>query len=699
MDRGRLIPPNLDDRTWQDIVDQARGLISTYAPEWTDHNPSDLGMTLIELFAWLMEGLSYRLNRTPDKNFIEFLNLIGVTRDPATPASTFLTYRSAPSTPPLLIPKRSQAATPQTETEEAIVFETDQDLTVLPINLTTALHIRKVVFFNLYQNVTTELVGSPLSGLALTIPVFQSITLTLGFDLATTDTIRLLCNFSEPVEEGQVQITWLYSQGTADPLSWPTLPAVNDETEVFQKNGVVSFIVPGDWASQNPQAWSIPADSQAEEFNQPRFWIGIRISNLLTQSLALGLTHILFNSAPATNALTITQAESLGFSNSRPFQFFELQNQPLFKRPRAKDPYDHLVLQVREPQVGGSFGPWTNWSHLDDFPAGPGSYFRLNPVSGTLNFGNYDPVTSPDGHGTIPPLDSEIQAVSYRYVAGGAEGNVPSDKINVIRTPLPGLVSVTNPGPATGGSAEEAIEETKRRGPELLRNRYRAVSVEDYEYLAQEATTDVKKVRCLPPRLFSIYDTLPPGVNVGDPWTYGGLNRSVNNANVIIIPDAPLSNSTPRPSEELLQEVSDYLEERRVLTNLLHITYPRYLPINVTVSVRIWQQALDTGLVASLAQVQTDVQNKIIAFLHPILGSSEPTGWEVGQDILISSLLDLIQPETEIGFIESLTVEAAAPLYQPTDRPFPIGVPGVWVQLLDYEMICNGIHTVTVSAI
>jgi hypothetical protein len=699
MARGRLIPPNLDDRTWQDIVDQARGLIPTYAPEWTDHNPSDLGMTLIELFAWLMESLTYRLNRVPDNNFTEFLNLIGVTRDPATPASTFLTYRSAPGTPPLLVPKGSQAATQQTETDAAIVFETDQDFTVLPINLTTALHIRKVGLTNRYQDVTAELVGSPLSGLALTIPPSQSITFTLGFDLATTDTIRLRCHFFEPVEEGQVQITWLYSRGTAAPFSWPTMSSVNDETEVFQKNGVVSFTVPGDWASQNPQAWSIPADSAAEAFNQPRFWIGIRVSNLLTQPLALGLTHILFNSAPATNALTIIQPELLGLSNGKPFQFFELQNPPLFKRPRAKDPYDHLLLQVREPQVGGSFGPWTNWNHLDDFPAGSGLYFRLNPVSGTINFGNYDPVTSADGHGSIPPLDSEIRAVSYRYVAGGSEGNVPSDKINVIRTPLAGLVSVTNPGPATGGSAEEAIEETKRRGPEVLRNCYRAVTVEDYEYLAREATTDVKKVRCLPPRLFTSYDTLPLGANVGDPWTYGSLNRSVNNANVIIIPDAPLSNPTPMPSEELLQEVSDYLEERRVLTNLLHVTFPRYLPINVTVNLRIWQQALDTALVPSLAQVETDVRGKIIKFLHPLLGGPEEKGWEVGQDIVISSLLDLIQPETEIGFVEALTVQAPAPLYQPPERPFSALLPSVWVQLADYEMICSGTHTVTVSAI
>ena len=85
--RGRIVPPNLDDRTWQDLVDEMRALIPKYAPQWTDHNPSDLGITLIELFAWLAEGVIYRLNQTPEKNYVAFLNLLGITRDPPTPAT------------------------------------------------------------------------------------------------------------------------------------------------------------------------------------------------------------------------------------------------------------------------------------------------------------------------------------------------------------------------------------------------------------------------------------------------------------------------------------------------------------------------------------------------------------------------------------------------------------------------------------
>ena len=108
--RGRIVPPDLDDRTWQDLVDQMRALIPKYAPQWTDHNPSDLGITLIELFAWLGEGIIYRLNQTPEKNYLAFLNLLGITRDPPTPARTYLTFTSGVPTP-VTVPAGTQAQT------------------------------------------------------------------------------------------------------------------------------------------------------------------------------------------------------------------------------------------------------------------------------------------------------------------------------------------------------------------------------------------------------------------------------------------------------------------------------------------------------------------------------------------------------------------------------------------------------------
>jgi Baseplate J-like protein len=68
--------PNLDDRNYTDLVEEARSLIPTYAPDWTNHNASDPGITLIELFASLSEILIYRLNRVTTGNVLSFLKLL-----------------------------------------------------------------------------------------------------------------------------------------------------------------------------------------------------------------------------------------------------------------------------------------------------------------------------------------------------------------------------------------------------------------------------------------------------------------------------------------------------------------------------------------------------------------------------------------------------------------------------------------------
>lgn len=706
MARGRIEAPNLDDRTWREIVEQTRSLIPRYAPEWTDHNPSDLGIALIELFASIVESMIYRLNRVPEKNYVEFLNLLGITRDPATPASTFLTYKLAPNSSSVVVPKGHQVSTPQTEIEEGIVFETDRELTVLPINLDTALSINQ----SQYENVTSAIVGSPLIGKQITIPENQSILLALGFDTANTERIDLLFRFAEPVKENQINITWHYSSGNNNPENWSQITPVNDGTEGLQNNGTVSLEVPDNWTAENPENWS--EIGIAEDIKQPRYWLGIHITNTTDQPLEeggerrtaqpveIGIDHILFNSVPATNALTISQPELLGVSNGEPFQFVDLQYQPLFKQPGVQDPYNHLVIEVREASDSGQLSEeWITWTKQDDFPQGAGNYYRLDPVTGTITFGNYHPTISPDGHGTIPRQGSEIRALSYRYIVGGVRGNVPPNSIQIIRMPIDNLTGVTNLGAAIDGADEESIEDTKRRAPEVLRNRYRAVTIEDYEYLAREASTEVKKVRCLAPRQFTQFDRRPEGTEIGDAWTYGGIDRSIGTVNVIIIPQAPLSNPNPRPmpSEELLREVSDYLEERRPLTTKLQLIPPRYLPINVNATIRIWRRALSDGLVESDTQVRNEILESISRFLDPMLGNVDNQGWEIGQEINISNLFEVIQPNSEIGFIESLELQAGETLYP---RPDLSGESSVRLPVADYEIVCNGSeHKITVQEI
>ena len=74
-----MIPKiNLDDRTFDDIFNDALKLIPRYCPEWTNHNTSDPGITLLELFSWMTEMTIYRLNKVPNKTYLSLLELMGL---------------------------------------------------------------------------------------------------------------------------------------------------------------------------------------------------------------------------------------------------------------------------------------------------------------------------------------------------------------------------------------------------------------------------------------------------------------------------------------------------------------------------------------------------------------------------------------------------------------------------------------------
>ena len=98
--------PPLDARTFDELVDAGRRRITSLAPDWTDLSPSDPGIVLLEVFAYLTEGLLYRLNRLPDTAYDSFLRLLGVNRQPQSAATVKLTFtRNAPADAPRAIPR------------------------------------------------------------------------------------------------------------------------------------------------------------------------------------------------------------------------------------------------------------------------------------------------------------------------------------------------------------------------------------------------------------------------------------------------------------------------------------------------------------------------------------------------------------------------------------------------------------------
>jgi predicted phage baseplate assembly protein len=665
--RGLLVPPNLDDRMWSDLVNDTVALIPQYAPQWTNQSPSDVGITLVELFAWLVEGLTYRLNQVPDKNYVAFLNMIGIERLPPTPARSFLTFAAQPSAVP--VPQGTQAQTAATETQAPIIFETDSAVTILPINMEAALLISKEVF-NKYQNVSSSFTVPPAPGQTINIAPSQAVQLCLGFDNPSTATINLMLRLFAPLTAGDATVTWTYSQAGVEPGSWTSLivTANSDGTDGLTQDGTVALNVPADWASEAPPTWTtVSPASAADTVTSAYYWVGVRIANLSgTAPLALGLSWVLFNSVSSYSALTITAPESLGNGTGLPFQVFSLANGPLFAIPNSSTPYSDLVVQVSG----------TTWTQVTDFPEGPGQYYRLDPIAAQISFGNYSTLTN-TGHGSIPQTTDTIVATTYRYVEAGATSNVGAASIVTVRTPVAGITGVSNLFAAYGGSDEQSMTDAMRRGPEQLRNRGRAVTVEDYNYLAMQASTELATVGALPPT--SIYGGT----------TYGDLQRGAGNVNVIIVPNiGPTVSAQPQPTLELVQVVTAYLDGRCDLTALLSVTGPRYVQIDVTISASPWQSALNAGLITSASDVQTYIEDRIATYLHPVVGGPNGSGWQVGANVYIADFYAAIAPPENVGFISELTIAAGSTSYGA--RPYPPAPAGAWVRLADFELVCLG---------
>jgi len=121
-----LPSPNLDDRDFNQLVEEALRVVRRRCPAWTDLSPSDPGVVLLEAFAHLTEMTIYRLNRVPEKAYIALLNLIGVQPYPPSAANVELTFslREARGTK-LEIPVGTLVSTPRTDDgSEGPVFET-----------------------------------------------------------------------------------------------------------------------------------------------------------------------------------------------------------------------------------------------------------------------------------------------------------------------------------------------------------------------------------------------------------------------------------------------------------------------------------------------------------------------------------------------------------------------------------------------
>lgn len=617
-----LETPRLDDRSFDDIVAEALARIPLYTPEWTDHNLSDPGVTMIELFAWMTDIVLYRLNRVPDKHYVKFMELIGMRLQEAEPARVKQTFwLSAPQAYPITLPNGTEVSTVRTETEEAIIFSTDGAMEIKVPKLSqvmTSFGAEDGRSFNVHNGANVQ------NGLEK-IPVFASKppanndALYLGFEEDLSNHIlgiEIEVDTAEGagIDPNHPPYVWEVMAAGTD-QAWEIVDVDYDSTLGLNIGGVIRL--------------HLPQLRRAARHDRLAYWVRCRLEYSNTESV--------YNVSPQINRLTtsswggtigatnVTRVynEVLGRSDGTPGQRFYLAHRPVIARASSED-----YLVVRDEN-----GRDDRWQEVADFSNSTANdkHYSIDSDTGEVRFGPALPQRDGSVHrfGALPPKNHMVIMTAYRF-GGGLVGNVAANTLTVLKTALPYIDRVTNREPATGGKNAEDIEHAKMRVPGYLRTLQRAVTASDFEFLAQDAAPgQVGRVHCLQ----------PPQTNPGE-------------VQLLVIPQIPRLQGFIAPesldlSNELRTTIQTYLDERRLLSTRLEVVAPAYQWVETEVRLRASQHS-------DPEKVRKAVEDKLFEFINPLQGGNDGKGWPFGRDLFISDVMATLSAVEGVSFIRSV---------------------------------------------
>ena len=236
-----LTVPQLDDRTYRQILNEALARVRVHNPEWTNLNESDPGVTILELFSFMAESLLYRSNQIPERNRLKFLQLLGIPMLPASAAEGVIEIsneRGPMET--ITLPSGVLAMAGK------VGFATRNGLDVLPVQ--AGIYLRRALtgtalaqaqqtytlLYSSYQDSVTDLefyetvpVAPPASGAAMPIIDLS--------DGSTVDRSIWVALFTRPKEDQQKAA--ILSDLAGKTLTLGILPALDESAGVLQPGG------------------------------------------------------------------------------------------------------------------------------------------------------------------------------------------------------------------------------------------------------------------------------------------------------------------------------------------------------------------------------------------------------------------------------------------------------------------------------
>jgi hypothetical protein len=686
-----LPSPILDDRSYQQLRDELVRRIPIYTPEWTDHNASDPGITLLELFAFLGENLLFRFNQIPETTKLAYLKLLRIPMRPPVAATAMLTMERTDSGPgsadgvdvdlgtevkagsvsfetrsdvvawPLTVIAMARVAAPAPTDPEAVDFAnaTIDALDGLSDSQEAAYYTTEQVPADPSDPAATPVnVQASVDG-ALWIAVLRTKTtdptklgkavVNIGFvpdeEVLTISEVQS-CPGNVPADNGPEMI-WQLSTPTVvqgEP-KFLSLAVEGDTTRGLSQQGVVRLRLPidvtqigvpdpGDPYLAGTGNFPPPIDDD-EQAKNLLFWI--RASRRATDRPLGRVLFVGINATEVEQAIT-AKTEFLGVGTGDAGQTLTLVHPSVLPKTAQ--------VQVEEA------GRWVDWDEVDGFEQSTSDSrdFTLDAEAGTITFGN-------GVRGMAPQIGQRIRVKRYRY-GGGADGNVGAKAISK----LSGVsqVKVVNPLAARGGAAAETVAEALERVPGELRRHDRAVCAGDFEELALATPgANVGRANCLP--LFRPPPDLSavpaPDPNNPYPQAAGVVSVVVWPREDRKRPNAPLADRT------LLREVCQWLDARRLVTTELYVIPATYRKVAVAVGIR----AKPGYSIEALRRWVELVLRQYLAPLPPY--GPDGHGWPLGRAVYGPELEAAALQVEGVELLEGLSVSAWNDATQAWDPP------------------------------
>lgn len=700
-----LITPVLDDRSFEDLFEELRNRIPVYNPQWTDHHDSDVGITLLQLFAALGEGLQYRFNQIPEATYVAYLKLLGIPMRTAAPAGTLLRFEN----------KRLQGvqlyAGDQLKAGKT-VFTLRQDGVAWPLDCVTVLRrsllseddlarpdtvrafiegldpgVRATVQAHVdavreqrgaeqvvapYETLTlaSDGQGEPLDfsqgvdhSLWVAVLAHESLAIAPSLLADPVTGLRRTPGSTLPISLGFSPARWYPSidevaacgGGSAPSLQWQaSLRAVGPDGQARYLPLRVSGDSTQGFTRQGVVRLELPADLGALGVPEPDTHLAGTgdFPPVLDDERADRLwfwLRVWRGDGSRIGAVQLLSLNTLPCEQvvaAQPQLLGSGDGQPgqafaLASAPVLLDARYPVTLQVEEQ------GVWQDWTRVDDFDAtlAADRHFSVDAESGTVVFASAAGLR-------VPQLGERVRVLAY-HGCDGAAGNVPARAID---KPAQWLAQA----PATGSPLLRPTQ-----APPALSNPLPAYGGLDAETLDQallRIPTELRRNRRAVTRDdFASLARETPGIEVGRAEClplFHAPSRGERPGCVSVVlwpardpqhPDAPV------PDAWELSQACQWLDRWRLVTTELYVIPPSYRRIAVSVSVKV---AEGHGLDA----VRDFVEQVLRQYLAPLPPwGPDGQGWPLGRRVLARELEGVVMQVEGVEYIEALRLDAATP--------------------------------------